>query len=154
MERSERFWAEAQKNQSRNDQRFDSIEQSQRRLEKTLGDLVGHLQQREKGKLPTNVETNRVLAVEVSFDKPGRVKIVVTTCTCGQNKAVAQVEAPQVTRPQEIVEVQEVDEVVKSGVATPVEEASAKLAILEVKPTARVIQKQIRASVMPTASTW
>ena len=52
MERSERFWAEAHENQRRNDQRFDSIEQAQKRLEKTLGDLVGRFQQRERGKLP------------------------------------------------------------------------------------------------------
>lgn len=140
MARSEKFLAEAQRNQSKNDQRFDSIEQSQKWLEKTLGDLVWDVQHREKGKFPATIvgSTSRVLAVEVSFDAPSVVKTLLTTWTGNQSTSVAQVEAPQVTTPREVVKVPEVVEKTTPSFVSPVEEASAKLAVLEVSSVARV----------------
>ena len=81
MEKSERFWNEAKEIQSINDQRFDSIEKVQKRLERDLGDLLSHMEKREKGKSPMTVETHIVLAVEVTFDDPGKVKYVFATCS-------------------------------------------------------------------------
>lgn len=115
-----------------------------------MGDLVGQFQQREKGKFPATVETNRVLSVEVIFDETGKVKSVLATYTCHLENTVAQVEAlevveivlaPALEKTVEVrVEEKEMELVTHSS-GIPVEKANAKQNHFTVDSTTPVILK-------------